>query len=198
MATFPALTPSTRLVTPATHQFQPYRTMSAVYDSTLLCGQPRNQQISLSFLGLSTADKDSIVTHYEGQQSSFLPFDVPNSILSGFTAGDYLTGGYLWRYLDSPEITDRTSDQNAGCVSVHDVSLTLISEVAPLQFAAGADLRIGFTLTPGVAIPISPAPGADLTLTLSLSAGAATADSEAAGANLSVTLSLDPGAATAS
>ena len=176
MATFPALTPSTRLVTPATHQFQPYRTMSAVYDSTLLCGQPRNQQISLSFLGLSTADKDSIVTHYEGQQSSFLPFDVPNSILSGFTAGDYLTGGYLWRYLDSPEITDRTSDQNAGCVSVHDVSMTLISEVAPLQFVAGADLRIGLTLTPG----------------------AATADSEAAGANLSVTLSLDPGAATAS
>ena len=69
MATFPTLSPSTRLITPAEDQFQPHPTMNGIYDATLLCGSPRNQQIDMTFDALSTADKDLIVDHYDGQQS---------------------------------------------------------------------------------------------------------------------------------
>jgi hypothetical protein len=198
MATFPTLTPSTRVVTTGSNQYQPHLAMTGVHDATLLSNAVRDQQISVTFVGLSTADKDLILNHYDGQLSDFTAFDVPSSLLSGFTAANYLTGGYLWRYAESPQITDQPSDQSGGCVLVHDVALTLISELAALQYAAGADLRLGLSLTAGAATAASSAPAAALTLALSLTAGAATAASEAPAANLTLSLSLDPGAATAS
>lgn len=171
MATFPTLSPSTRLITPAEDQFQPHLSMTGVHDATLLCGSPRNQQIDLTFDALSTTDKDLIVSHYNSQQSGFLPFGLPNAVLSGFTAADYLTGGYLWRYAASPEIEDIASDQAGGCVLVHNVSVSLISQVSELQFVVGTDLRIGLSLSGGA--PTVTQPGAALTITASFDAGAA-------------------------
>lgn len=191
MATFPALTPATRIVTPAQFQVQPHSSMNGIYGSTLLCGAARDQLIELTFAALSTADKDLIVDHYDGQDSGFLAFDVPNSLLSGFTPGDYISGGFLWRYSEPPEVVDRPAGDVSSCTVVHDVSVSLISQVADLRFVAGADLRIGvsfyappmvgvageaftlaLTFTPG--LPTVPAPGADLTITVSFTAGAAT------------------------
>ena len=191
MATFPALTPATRVVTPAQFQVQPHSSMNGIYGSTLLCNSARDQLIEVTFTALSTADKDLIVDHYDGQDSGFLAFDVPNSLLSGFAPGDYITGGFLWRYAGPPEVVDRPIGDTGSCTLVHDVSVSLISQVADLQFVAGVDLRIGvsfyaepittvagtgltigLTFTPG--LPTVPAPGADLTITVSFAAGAAT------------------------
>lgn len=191
MATFPALTPATRAITPAQFQVQQHSSMNGLYGYTLLCNSARDQQIEVTFAALSTADKDLIVDHYDGQQSGFLAFDVPNSLLSGVTPGDYLTGGFLWRYASPPEVVDRPTGDVGSCTLVHDVSVSLVSQVADLQFVAGVDLRIGMSFyappivtvagddlalavgfTPG--LPTVPAPGADLTITASLTAGAAT------------------------
>jgi hypothetical protein len=191
MATFPALTPATRVVSPAQFQVQQHSSMNGIYGSTLLCNSARDQLIEVTFAALSTADKDLIVDHYDGQDSGFLAFDVPNSLLSGFTPGDYITGGFLWRYAGPPEVFDRPTGDTGSCTLVHDVSVSLISQVADLQFVAGADLRIGvsffappmvgvageaFTLAlsfdPGA--PTVTPPGADLTITVSFAAGAAT------------------------
>lgn len=191
MATFPALTPATRVVTPAQFQVQQHNSMNGIYGSTLLCNSARDQQIEVTFAALSTADKDLIVDHYDGQDSGFLAFDVPNELLSGFTPGDYITGNYLWRYASPPEVVDRPTGDVGSCTLVHDVSVSLISQVADLRFAAGADLRIGvsFYAPPmiGVAgddltlalsfapgLPTVPAPGADLTITVSFTAATAT------------------------
>ena len=191
MATFPALTPATRAITPAQFQVQQHSSMNGLYGYTLLCNSARDQQIEVTFAALSTADKDLIVDHYDGQQSGFLAFDVPNSLLSGVTPGDYITGGFLWRYARPPEVVDRPTGDVGSCTLVHDVYVSLVSQVADLQFVAGVDLRIAVTFyaapivtvagddltlavgfTPG--LPTVPAPGADLTITTSLTAGAAT------------------------
>ena len=191
MATFPALTPATRVVSPAQFQVQPHSSMNGLYGSTLLCNSARDQLIEVTFAALSTADKDLIVDHYDGQDSGFLAFDVPNSLLSGFTASDYITGGFLWRYSQPPEVVDRPTGDTGSCTLAHDVSVSLISQVADLQFVAGTDLRIGvsffappmvgvageaFTLALSVdpGAPTVTPPGADLTITVSLTAGAAT------------------------
>jgi len=171
MATFPALTPATRVVTPAQFQVQQHSSMNGRYGSTLLCNSPRDQQMELTFPALSTTDKDLIVDHYDGQSSGFLAFDVPNSLMSGFTPGDYITGGFLWRYNQPPEVVDRPAGDVGSCTLVHDVSVSLISQVADLRFAAGVDLRIGLSF---YAPPIVTASGADLTITASFTAGAAT------------------------
>jgi hypothetical protein len=171
MATFPALTPASRVVMPAQFQVQQHSSMNGLYGSTLLCNSARDQQIEVTFAALSTADKDLIVDHYDGQESGFLAFDVPNSLLSGVTPGDYITGGYLWRYASPPEVVDRPITDVSSCTLVHDVSVSLISQVADLQFVAGVDLRIGLSF---YAPPIVTAFGADLTITVSFAAGAAT------------------------
>ena len=191
MATFPALTPATRVVTPAQFQVQPHSSMNGIYGCTLLCGAARDQQIEVTFAALSTADKDLIVDHYDGQDSGFLAFDVPNSLLSGFTPGDYITGGFLWRYNQPPEVIDRPIGDTGSCTLVHDVSVSLISQVADLQFVAGADLRIGVSF---FAPPMIGVAGEAFTLALSLDPGAPTVTPP--GADLTITVSLTAGAAT--
>lgn len=175
MATFPALNPATRIFTPPTAPLQSVITMTGVYDATLLASSPRDARIELTFIALSTANKDLIVNHYDGQDSEFTAFDLPSAVFSGHTAGNYITAGYLWRYDSSPEVKDISSAQSSGCVVVHDVTVSLISEVTALMFVAGADLRLSVGLAAGATTASSAAPAADLTITLSLAAGAATA-----------------------
>ena len=191
MATFPALTPATRVVSPAQFQVQQHSSMNGLYGSTLLCNSARDQLIEVTFAALSTADKDLIVDHYDGQDSGFLAFDVPNSLLSGFTPGDYITGGFLWRYNQPPEVVDRPIGDTGSCTLVHDVSVSLISQVADLQFVAGADLRIGVSF---FAPPMVGVAGEAFTLALSLDPGAPTVTPP--GADLTITVSLTAGAAT--
>ena len=191
MATFPALTPATRVVSPAQFQVQQHSSMNGLYGSTLLCNSARDQLIEVTFAALSTADKDLIVDHYDGQDSGFLAFDVPNSLLSGFTPGDYITGGFLWRYSQPPEVIDRPIGDTGSCSLVHDVSVSLISQVADLQFVAGADLRIGVSF---FAPPMVGVAGEAFTLALSLDPGAPTVTPP--GADLTITVSLTAGAAT--
>ena len=191
MATFPALTPATRVVSPAQFQVQPHSSMNGIYGSTLLCNSARDQLIEVTFAALSTADKDLIVDHYDGQDSGFLAFDVPNSLLSGFSPGDYITGGFLWRYSQPPEVIDRPIGDTGSCTLVHDVSVSLISQVADLQFIAGADLRIGVSFS---APPVTGVAGEAFTLALSLDPGAPTVTPP--GADLTITVSLTAGAAT--
>jgi hypothetical protein len=191
MATFPALTPATRVATPAQFQVQQHSSMNGIYGSTLLCNSARDQLIEVTFVALSTADKDLIVDHYDGQDSGFLAFDVPNSLLSGFTPGDYISGGFLWRYSQPPEVIDRPIGDTGSCTLVHDVSVSLISQVADLQFVAGADLRIGVSF---FAPPMVGVAGEAFTLALSLDPGAPTVTPP--GADLTITVSLTAGAAT--
>ena len=191
MATFPALTPATRVVSPAQFQVQQHSSMNGIYGSTLLCNSARDQLIEVTFAALSTADKDLIVDHYDGQDSGFLAFDVPNSLLSGFTPGDYITGGFLWRYNQPPEVVDRPIGDTGSCTLVHDVSVSLISQVADLQFVAGADLRIGVSF---FAPPMVGVAGEAFTLALSLDPGAPTVTPP--GADLTISVSFAAGAAT--
>ena len=191
MATFPALTPATRVVSPAQFQVQQHSSMNGLYGSTLLCNSARDQLIEVTFAALSTADKDLIVDHYDGQDSGFLAFDVPNSLFSGFTPGDYITGGFLWRYSQPPEVIDRPIGDTGSCSLVHDVSVSLISQVADLQFVAGADLRIGVSF---FAPPMVGVAGEAFTLALSLDPGAPTVTPP--GADLTISVSFAAGAAT--
>lgn len=193
MATFPALTPATRVVTSAQFQVQPHSSMNGIYGSTLLCNSARDQLIEVTFAALSTADKDLIVDHYDGQDSGFLAFDVPNSLLSGFTPSDYITGGFLWRYAGPPEVVDRPIGDTGSCTLVHDVSVSLISQVAELQFVAGVDLRIGVSF---FAPPVVVVSGTSLTIGLTFTPGLLTVP--ASGADLTISVSLTAGAATTS
>lgn len=123
-------------------------------------------QLRLSFFGLSEANMLSILSHYQGQQGSYLSFDLPSSILSGLTASDFTLTGYSWRYAGSPLVEDFGD-------KLHTVTLTL--ESVPPEGAAVAGLASSVTvsLSAGPVTASSNAPAATWTVTASFEAGAA-------------------------
>jgi hypothetical protein len=165
MATFPALTPSSRTFTPGERPHSQIRTLSGsqvrVRQSNVLV----NQRLRLTFIGLTEAEMLSIRSHYVGQQGRFLSFDIPNELLSGVTTpASFTPTGYSWVYASTPVIED------IGC-GRYSVTLELVT-VPP----EGANVN-----------------GANFTVAILLAAGAA--GGGAAGADLTVTGSIDPGAA---
>lgn len=104
-----------------------------------------NSQLQLKFIRLTESDMLAIKSHYAGQYGSFLPFAIPSSLLNGVTtAADFALTNYLWRYAESPEITDY-------CDSLHDVTIVLQSSPPENATLEGANLVVGVALTAGTA-----------------------------------------------
>ena len=126
------------------------------------------QQLRLTFVGLTEAQMLSIRSHYVGQQGRFLSFDIPSSLLSGITTpANFTPTGYSWIYGSAPQVED------IPCAQRYNVSIELVT-VPP----EGANVN-----------------GAELTVTASI-LGGVVADNASAGLSLTVTVSLDAGAAT--
>lgn len=168
MATFPTLTPGIRTFTPGEYPHTPFLTLSNLNRRVLHTNAMVASTLRITFLQLSQSDMLSVVTHYQGQQGTFLPFAIPSSLLQGFTAAHFTLTDYRWRYAEPPVITDY-------CGPYHDVEVILESVISESIVAAGLDLTIAATLTAGAATASSTAPAATLTVTASLDAGAASA-----------------------
>jgi hypothetical protein len=187
MATFPSLTPASRTFTPGSYPHTPFQTLSGLQRRVLHTDAMVSSTLSCGFIALSEADMLLVISHYQGQFGAFTPFDIPSTILQGFTLADFQLSGYLWRYSQPPQITDR-------CGPTFDVSITLETVPPESMTAAGATLTLSLLLSPGAVTASSSAPGASLTMTLSIDGGLA----DAPGAALTLTQTLAPGAATSS
>jgi len=194
MATFPTLTPSSRTFTPGRHPHSEIPTLNRLQVRVRTSNVILEQQLRLTFLGLTEAEMLSIRTHYIGQQGRFLSFAIPTSLLSGMTTPAYFTpAGYSWIYVKSPQVVD------IPCAQRYDVSIELAT-VPP----EGANIN-GFNLTVTASLAAgavsgdlgASAPGAALTVAVSLATGAVSGDLGASvpGFNLTVSASLAAGAA---
>lgn len=192
MATFPTLYPSTRTFTPGEYPHTPFQTLSNRNRRVLHSNALNAAGLRLTFVRLSQSDMLSVLSHYNGQQGEFIPFAIPSSILQGFTAGDFLPAGHLWRYASPPEVAD-------FCGPYHDVTVALESVGAESVVAVGLSAAVLATLASGAATASSTAPAMARTITLSIAAGPATGtDATATGSELAITVSLSAGAATGS
>ena len=148
------------------------------------------QQLRLTFIGLTESEMLSIRSHYVGQQGRFLSFFIPSSLLSGMTTPSYFTpAGYSWIYGSAPQVEDIPGTQR------YTVSVELVTippegaNVNGAEFTVSASLAVGIPSAPGDAT------GADLTVTASIEGGVV-ADNGSAGLDLTVTISLAAGSAS--
>jgi hypothetical protein len=193
MATFPTLTPSSRTFTPGRHPHSEIPTLSGLQTRVRTSNVILEQQLRLTFLGLTEAQMLSIRTHYIGQQGRFLSFAIPSSLLSGMTTPAYFTPtGYSWIYGSAPQVEDIPGTQR------YTVSIELMTVPPEGANVNGAEFTVSVALVAGVATSDANNTGFALTVTASLEAGAIGGDVEivvnAPGLALTVAITLEAGA----
>ena len=190
MAAFPTLTPSSRTFTPGRHPYSEIPTLNGLQTRVRTSNVIIEQQLRLTFLGLTESEMLSIRTHYIGQQGRFLSFFIPSSLLSGMTAPAYFTPtGYSWIYGSAPQVED------IPCAQRYNVSVELITIPPEGANVNGAEFTVSIALAAGIASIPGDATGADLTVTASI-AGGVVAGNSSAGFDLSVSVTLAAGGAS--
>jgi hypothetical protein len=141
MATFPALTPSSRSFTPGRHPHSEIGTLDGLQTRVRTSNVVLDQRLRLTFLGLTEAQMLNIRTHYLGQQGRFTSFAIPNALLSGMsTPASFTPTGYSWIYASQPQVTDVACGR-------HDVSVELVTIPPEGANINGAQFSIGASIT---------------------------------------------------
>jgi hypothetical protein len=190
MATFPTLTPSSRTFTPGRHPHSEIPTLNGLQTRVRTSNVILEQQLRLSFAGLTEAQMLSIRSHYIGQQGRFFSFSIPSSLLSGMTTPTYFTPtGYTWIYASAPQVEDIPGTQR------YNVSVELVTIPPEGANINGAEFTVAITLAAGIASVPGDATGADLTVTASIEGGVV-ADNGSAGLDLTVSVTFTAGGAS--
>jgi hypothetical protein len=188
MTTFPTLTPSSRTFTPGRHPHSEIPTLNGLQVRVMTSNVIIEQQLRLTFIGLTESEMLSIRTHYVGQQGRFLSFFIPSSLLSGMTTPAYFTPtGYSWIYASAPQVEDIPGTQR------YNVSVELVTIPPEGANVNGAEFTVSIALAVGAADSGNgTATGASLIVTASIQGGEASF--VIAGFDLTVTASFDGGA----
>jgi hypothetical protein len=189
MAVFPTLTPSSRTFTPGRYPHSEIPTLNGLQVRVMTSNVIVEQQLRLTFLGLTEAQMLSIRSHYVGQQGRFLSFAIPSSLLSGMTTpANFTPTGYSWIYSSAPQVEDIPGTQR------YTVSVELVTIPPEGANVNGAEFTVSIELAAGAVSVPGDATGADLTVTASIEGGVV-ADNSSAGFDLTVTVSIEAGSA---
>ena len=121
MATFPSLTPTTRLYTPGDFPSAIQSSSSGTTTGFRRGNRRINQTLQLTFDNLTETQVNLIRTHYDGQNGSFSNFFLSAECWTGYTTLPVpLVSDFSWLYANAPTISD-------GIVSKWNVEVELIS-----------------------------------------------------------------------
>lgn len=193
MATFPTLTPSSRTFTPGRHPHSEISTLNGLQTRVRTSNVILEQQLRLTFVGLTEAEMLSIRSHYIGQQGRFLSFAIPSSLLSGMTTPAYFTPtGYSWIYGSAPQVED------IPCAQRYNVSVELVTVPPEGANVNGAEFDVIASISAGSGSVAAEVAGASFTVAASLSSGIV-ADNTSEGLAITVPATFvggtaDPGA----
>ena len=110
MATFPALTPSSRTYIPGQVAATPIATIDGDEISVRHSNASNGHVLRLGFQLLSRADHYLLISHYS-IHGRFVPFDLPSETLAA--SGLTFPANYLWIYAASPETEEICNQINA-------------------------------------------------------------------------------------
>ena len=121
MATFPSLTPTTRLYTPGDFPSAIQSSSSGTTTGFRRGNRRINQTLQLTFDNLTETQVNLIRTHYDGQNGSFSIFYLSAECWTGYTILPVpLVSDFAWLYANAPNISD-------GIVSKWNVEVELVS-----------------------------------------------------------------------
>jgi hypothetical protein len=149
MTTFPALIPSTRTYSPGAFPHTAHRVYDGSEARVRHSSTVFGVRLRLFFPALSTADLLTVIGHYAGQSGRFLPFAIPNDLLSGVTTpADFTPAGHQWRYAAKPTVEDISI---VGGTNLHNLTVELETVPPENTIAQGARLRVRASLQAGSA-----------------------------------------------
>jgi hypothetical protein len=150
MTAFPSsIIPSTRTYSPGACP----HTVHGVYDGSESRVRHSNTvlgvRLRLFFPAITTAELLTVIGHYAGQSGRFLPFAIPDDLLSGVTTpADFTPAGHQWRYAARPTVEDISI---VGGTNRHNLTIELETVPPENTIAQGARLRVRSSLQAGSA-----------------------------------------------
>jgi len=145
MATFPAITPSSRTFTPGNYPATAFVGHSGKRQTIRHSNVFRQAQLRLAFVALTEAEMLQILSHYVGQRGTLDPFDLSAEVISNGNLTDYVLSNYLWRYIDDGEIEDYSCGGHGVIVNLETVAPSTIT-------LPGCQLALQLVLVPGAVL----------------------------------------------
>lgn len=105
MTTFPSLHPNTRSLTFGNTPQGEFVSGDGVPVRFLFGSKRVQQQLALSFESITESELQTILSHYESQQGSLIPFDLPATVWAGYSTVPVSSVDYEWRYTSAPQVT---------------------------------------------------------------------------------------------
>lgn len=122
MATFPALTPNLRALDLGNYP-QVVHVAASGINLRFLQGSKRiNQILTLGYSNITETDLQLIYTHFETQEGTLIPFDLPAAVWSGYASVPISAVDYNWRYAGTISV-------DTGSPLRYNVSVQLLSVV---------------------------------------------------------------------
>jgi len=101
MATFPALTPSTRSLSYGDYPQGTYEAVSGANVRFKYGSDRVVQRLQLGYQYLTEAQMKLLLDHYETQQSTLIPFALSAEVWAGYATVPVSAAYYEWRYAKS-------------------------------------------------------------------------------------------------
>lgn len=122
MATFPALMPNLRSLDLGNYPQVVHVAVSGVNLRFLQGSKRINQILTLGYSNITETDLQLIYTHYETQEGTLVPFDLPAAVWAGYASVPISAVDYNWRYAGTISV-------DTGAPLRYNVSVQLVSVV---------------------------------------------------------------------
>lgn len=122
MATFPSLTPNSRSLDLGNYPQVVHVAVSGVNLRFLQGSKRINQILTLGYSNITETDLQLIYTHYETQEGTLVPFDLPAAVWEGYASVPISAVDYNWRYAGTIAV-------DTGAPLRYNVSVQLVSVV---------------------------------------------------------------------
>lgn len=151
MSIFPAMIPSTRSYSPGEYPNTAHPLMSGSEIRVRHSNTVLGVRLRLTFTAITSAELVAVRNHYQDQRGGFLPFAIPEELLSGVaTPADFTPAGHQWRYAARPSVSD-VPIPGTTPTNRHDLVLELESVPPENTIVSGARLRAQVLLQTGSA-----------------------------------------------
>lgn len=149
--TFPAIVPSSREFVDGDYPNTAHKTLRGGEVRVRHSNEPIGAILSLSFLGRTTDDLETIIAHYGAAGGGFYSFALSPEVISAIENEEEITlPGHRWIYESFPAIVDIPID-GVTPSNLHDITVTLKSVPPEPVVALGARLRVNISVVGGSA-----------------------------------------------
>ncbi len=123
MTTFPSLEPETRALVYGDYPQNVHEGLSGGNVRFKVGAKRIAQRLTITYEYLTETEAQTLLTHYNGQNGSIVPFDLSSSVWAGYSTPPVSSSSYQWRYAQSFQIS--LSSPNRYSTSIEFISVPL-------------------------------------------------------------------------